>query len=265
MKAFEILKQIIEIIKKNLNISIYNTFSSKIIKMPIINKFLTIEIHSGSKDKILLTITSYSPQAQGAEACKELTQKTIDLLNNSKIENLDDIVMQNVKFNKTKGAYCQKFKLTFNPQKEKTYLITFGNEEICVKKDLTLKFSRNISVYYSQLAGTQFKDLGRALRKVECTAIVEETQFKRLADIILCGNINLLTVQNQNFNCILTDMHRKTKNETYLCFLEVMWLSLKLSGFDVNNNEIKLPNILWYEHYIGRFGFEETFEFGFSK
>ena len=42
-------------------------------------------------------------------------------------------------------------------------------------------------------------------------------------------------------------------------------MSLKLSGFDVNNNEIKLPNILWYEHYIGRFGFEETFEFGFSK
>ena len=40
---------------------------------------------------------------------------------------------------------------------------------------------------------------------------------------------------------------------------------LNIQGFDINNNEIKLPQILWYKHYIGRFGFEETFEFGFSK
>ncbi len=41
-------------------------------------------------------------------------------------------------------------------------------------------------------------------------------------------------------------------------------MSISLKGFDIENNEIELPKILWYEHYIGKFGFEETFKIGFS-
>ncbi len=265
MKAFEVLKNIIEIIQKNLKITIYNTFSSNIIKLPIVEKFLTIEIYSGSKDKILITITAYAPQDQGAQACKDLTQKTIDILNSSKIENLDEVIMQNVLFNKAKKAYCQKCKVIFKHKKENLNLINFGNEEIATKQDLTLKFSRNISIYYSPLAGAQFKDLGRALRKVECTAIIDTKQFQRIADLILNKNINKLSIEGQNFSAMLIEMHRKTKNETFLSFLEVIWLNLKMQAFDEKNNAIALPTILWYEHYIGQFGFEETFKFGFSE
>ena len=42
-------------------------------------------------------------------------------------------------------------------------------------------------------------------------------------------------------------------------------MSISLKGFDIENNEIELPKVLWYEHYIGKFGFEETFKIGFSK
>lgn len=38
-----------------------------------------------------------------------------------------------------------------------------------------------------------------------------------------------------------------------------------MQAFDEKNNAIALPTILWYEHYIGQFGFEETFKFGFSE
>ncbi len=41
-------------------------------------------------------------------------------------------------------------------------------------------------------------------------------------------------------------------------------MSITLKGFNIENNEIELPKILWYEHYIGKFGFEETFKIGFS-
>ena len=40
---------------------------------------------------------------------------------------------------------------------------------------------------------------------------------------------------------------------------------LILKGFDSKNNPIDLPNILWYEHFICKFGFEETFTIGFSN
>lgn len=40
---------------------------------------------------------------------------------------------------------------------------------------------------------------------------------------------------------------------------------ISLKGYDSKNNSINLPKILWYEHFIGRFGFEETFTIGFSK
>ncbi len=42
-------------------------------------------------------------------------------------------------------------------------------------------------------------------------------------------------------------------------------MNISLKGFDSKNNNIVLPKILWYERFIGRFGFEETFTIGFSK
>ena len=221
MKTFDVLKKIIDIIKQNLNINIYNTFSSKIVKLPIMENFLTVEIHSSKKEKTLITITTYAPQANGVEACKNLTKKTIDILNNSKIEHLEDVVMQNVVYNKQTRAYCQKCKVVLKESSISLHSIYFGNEEILVKQDLTLKFYRNTSVYYSQLAGAQFKDLGNALRRVEGTAVVKKEQFQRLAELILKGTKNILTVQDQKFTAILTELNRKTKDNLTFSFVEV--------------------------------------------
>lgn len=221
MKAFDILKNIMEIMKKNLSVEIYNTFSSNIIKLPITKQFITIEICSGSEDKTLITITSYAPQNQGANVCRALTEKTIEILNSSKIENLSEVSMNSVSFDKTKSAYIQKCKVTFKLPKEKKTIITFGNEKILANEDLTLKYSRNISIYYSQLCGVQFKDLGRALRKVNGSAVVSKDQFKRLCEIISIGNALTLFVEGQEFKAILTSLEKKSKNEIYFNFLEV--------------------------------------------
>ncbi len=221
MKAFDILKNIIEIMKKNLSVTIYDTFSSNIIKLPIAEKFITIEICSGSEDKTLISITSYAPQNQGATVCRALTKKTIEILNSSKIENLSEVSMNNVSFDKAKSAYVQKCKVTFKLPKEKNIIITFGNEKIIAKEDLTLKYSRNISIYYSQICGVQFKDLGRALRKVTGSAVVLKDQFKRLCEIISIGNALTLSVEGQEFKAILTSLERKSKDEIYFNFLEV--------------------------------------------
>ena len=166
MKAFEIVKKIIEIMKKNLSIKIYDAFSPNLINIPVCDRFLIVEISSGSEEKTLITISSYAPQEQGIEMCHALTKKTIEILNSSKIENLSEVSMNNVIFDRSKRAYVQKCKLTFSLPKEKTTLIEFGNEKIYAKEDLTLKYSRNISIYYSQLCGVQFKDLGKALRNL---------------------------------------------------------------------------------------------------
>ena len=222
MKGFELLKKVIEIMKKNLSVTIYDTFSSNIIKLPIVDKFLTIEISSGSEDKTLITITSYAPQNQGANICRSLTKKTLEILNSSKIEDLNEISMSSISFDKTKKAYIQKCKLTFKMPKDITSLIVFGNEKIKVKEDLTLKYSRNISIYYSQLCGVQLKDLGKALRKVDGTAIVSTDQFQRLCELISIGNTQTLSVEGQKFNAILTSLERKAKNLIYLSFLEVL-------------------------------------------
>ena len=42
-------------------------------------------------------------------------------------------------------------------------------------------------------------------------------------------------------------------------------MDIILKGFDSKNNPIELSNILWYEHFIGKFGFEETFTIALSK
>ena len=63
LKAFDILKNIINIIQQNLKITVYETFSPRTINIPINEKFLTIEIYSGSENKTLITITSYTPQS----------------------------------------------------------------------------------------------------------------------------------------------------------------------------------------------------------
>lgn len=42
-------------------------------------------------------------------------------------------------------------------------------------------------------------------------------------------------------------------------------MNLSLKGFDFENNPINLPKILWFEHFIGEFGFKQTFKICFSK
>lgn len=221
MKAFEILKKIVEIMQKNLKISIYDNFSSKIVPLPINEKFITVEVCSGNENKTLLAISCYCPKPQGPKSCKELTKKTIEILNDSKIETLNDVEIKNVIYDRFKGAYVQKCKISFKPEKEKKIPIKFGNEEIIAKEDLTLKFSRNISVYYSQLSGVQFKDLGKALRKVYGSAIVDNLQFQRLSELIFKGSSNFLTIEGQKFKAILTLLERKPKGEIFFNFLEV--------------------------------------------
>ncbi len=222
MKAFEVLKNIIKIIEQNLKINIYETFSSRVVKLPAAENFLTIEIFSSSEEKILINITAYTPQEKGASSCKELTRKTIEILNNSKIENLTEIAMQNVVYDRAKKTYLQKCKVAFKMPKQSNVKIKFGNEEILAKKDLTLKFSRNITIYHSQISGEHIQDLGRSLRKVYGSAMVKKDQFQRLSDIILKGLPNKLTVEGQSFDAILTNLERKTKDEIFFSFLEVV-------------------------------------------
>lgn len=222
MKAFEILKKIVEIMKKNLSITIYDAFSPRIINIPVCDRFLIVEISSGTEEKTLITISSYAPQHEGVEICRDITKKTIEILNSSKIENLSEVSMNNVVFDRAKKAYVQKCKLTFTVPKEKTTIIQFGNEKISAKEDLSLKYSRNVSVYYSQICGVQFKDLGKALRKVKGSAIVAKDQFQRLCEIISLGSALPLSIENQKFKAILTSLERKSKGEIYFSFLEVV-------------------------------------------
>ena len=222
MKAFEILKKIIEIIQNNLKVSIYNTFSSKIIQLPIVEKFLTIEIYSGSEDKTLIAITCYSPQATGAQACTELTKKTIEILKSSKIENLNEVLMQNVCFDKTKKAYAQKSKLTFILPKKQYTTVYFGNEKILANEDVCLKFSKNISVYYSQVCGPKIKDLGPTLKKLNGSATIKEDQFKRLCSMVCNTKASLLKWQSESFYALLTNLEKRTKDEVSFSFLEVL-------------------------------------------
>lgn len=222
MRAFEVLKNIIKIIEQNLKINIYETFSSRVVKLPTSENFLTIEIFSSSEDKLLINITAYTPQEKGANNCKELTRKTIEILNSSKIENLSEIAMQNVSYDKAKKAYVQKCKVAFKMPKKNNVTIKFGNEEILAKQDLTIKFSRNITIYRSQISGEHIQDLGRSLRKVQGSAIVKKDQFQRLSDIIMQGSSNKLTVEGQSFKAILTNLERKTKDEIFFSFLEVL-------------------------------------------
>ena len=42
-------------------------------------------------------------------------------------------------------------------------------------------------------------------------------------------------------------------------------MNLSLKGFDFKNNPINLPKILWFEHFIGEFGFKQTFKICFLK
>ena len=42
-------------------------------------------------------------------------------------------------------------------------------------------------------------------------------------------------------------------------------MNFSLKGFDFKNNPINLPEILWFEHFIGEFGFKETFKLCFLK
>lgn len=42
-------------------------------------------------------------------------------------------------------------------------------------------------------------------------------------------------------------------------------MKIELKGMNYKNDIIKIPKILWYNHYIGKFGVEETFTFGFLK
>ena len=222
MKAFEVLKNIIKIIEQNLKINIYETFSSRVVKLPAAENFLTIEIFSSSEEKLLINITAYTPQEKGANCCKELTRKTIEILNNSKIENLTEIAMQNVVYDRAKKAYIQKCKVAFKMPKQSNVIIKFGNEEILAKQDLTLKFSRNITIYHSQISGEHIQDLGRFLRKVCGSAMVKKDQFQRLSEIIMQGLVNKLTVEGQSFDAILTNLERKTKDEIFFSFLEVV-------------------------------------------
>ena len=122
---------------------------------------------------------------------------------------------------KQKVHIFKNVKLHLNFQRKKKTIITFGNEKILANEDLTLKYSRNISIYYSQLCGVQFKDLGRALRKVNGSAVVSKDQFKRLCEIISIGNALTLFVEGQEFKAILTSLEKKSKNEIYFNFLEV--------------------------------------------
>ena len=222
MKAFEILKKIIEIIQNNLQVSIYNTFSSKTIQLPIVEKFLTIEIYSGSEDKTRIEITCYCPQELGAKACTELTKKTIEILNSSKIENLKEVLMQNVCFDKFKKAYTQKSKLTFVLPKKQYSTVYFGNEKILANDDVSLNFSKNISIYYSQICGPKVKDLGPTLKKLNGSAVVEKDQFKRLCELACSTKPLQLKWQDVSFNALLIKLERKTKDEICFSFLEVL-------------------------------------------
>ena len=222
MKAFDILKNIINIIQENLKITVYETFSPRIINIPINEKFLTIEIYSGSENKALITITSYTPQSQGVKVCKDLTKKTIEILNSSKLENLNEICMQNVVFNKKQKAYIQKCKLTFKMPQEKTILVCFGSEKIYANPELSLKFSRNLSIYYSPISGAHCKDLGKTLRKVYGCATSTKEQYERLSDMISHGAVHNLTVEGQTFKAMLTYLERKPKGEIIFSFTEVV-------------------------------------------
>lgn len=42
-------------------------------------------------------------------------------------------------------------------------------------------------------------------------------------------------------------------------------MTLNLKGFDFENNPVNLPEILWFEHFVGEFGFKETFKICFLK
>lgn len=42
-------------------------------------------------------------------------------------------------------------------------------------------------------------------------------------------------------------------------------MKIELKGMNYKNEAIKIPKILWYNHYIGKFGIEETFTFGFLE
>lgn len=42
-------------------------------------------------------------------------------------------------------------------------------------------------------------------------------------------------------------------------------MTISLKGFDFQNNPITLPEVLWFEHFAGRFGFKETFKICFLK
>lgn len=185
-------------------------------------KFLTIEIFSGSEDKTLIAITCYCPQEKGAQACSELTKKTIEILNSSKIENLKEVLMQNVCFDKTKKAYTQKSKLTFVLPKKQYTTIYFGDEKILANEDVSLKFSKNISVYYSQICGPKIKDLGPTLKKLKCCATVKKEQFKRLCSMAYSKKAAPLKWEDQSFNALLINVERKPKDEVFFNFLEVL-------------------------------------------
>lgn len=225
MKAFSILKKIIKVMQDKLQISVYNTFPAEPTEPQINKNFLTIEINSGSEDETILIITAYTPEKDGSKSCRDLMEKTVNVLQNSAFDDLKYTRVKKLAFNPKANAYIQQCEVKFKLVKDNKTPILFGNERILANPDITLNYARNINIYYSQISGTHYKDLGNILKKVNGSARVDRNQFKRLANIITNGKKDILKFgekeEDPKFKAALISLEKKPKGEIYFSFIEV--------------------------------------------
>lgn len=99
--------------------------------------------------------------------------------------------------------------------------IDFGDEVINATGETIVKYSRNILIYYSPIAGAQCSDLGCALRKVEGKAVLDQQQFEKLTSLVKSGETRTISVGSDSFKAVLISLSGRPDSKIEFTFLEV--------------------------------------------
>ncbi len=223
MSPYEILNTVIETLQTELDIRVYNTFPESKISHPIKEEVITVELFSGAEYKTLLELKTYMPQMYGSRACRNLTEQARKALSKASIQGFNELTAYSVNYDENLRAYVQESRTKFEILDAKKILvpIDFGDEVINATGETIVKYSRNILIYYSPIAGAQCSDLGCALRKVEGKAVLDQQQFEKLTSLVKSGETRTISVGSDSFKAVLISLSGRPDSKIEFTFLEV--------------------------------------------
>lgn len=222
MSAYELMQQVIQVLSTIEGVDVCETYPQEQVAMPLSNATMTVDVSSGGISKSVITLSAYMPESQGSDTCRELIEQARTKLTAAGLAGFQEFEAKSIGYEKVARAYLQQANVSFElPETATIISLTFGQETISALDDTKLNYGRNLSMYYSPIAGAQVQDLGANLRKVSGSTIPDAEQFERLSELVQSGDVKLLSLNGESFQAVLSSLSGLAQGKVKFEFTEV--------------------------------------------